>query len=45
MFVAAASFGDGVAAVVLRSVAAAASERAAGAHRLWRHAEPAAFLA
>jgi hypothetical protein len=33
MFVAAASFGDGVAAVVLRSVAAAASERAAGAHR------------
>src|SRR6516225_11982877 len=33
MFVAAASFGDGVAAVVLRSIAAAASERAAGAHR------------
>ena len=44
MFVAAALFGDGAAAVVLRSVAAA-SERAAGAHRLWRHAEPAAFLA
>ena len=33
MFVAAASFGDGVAAMVLRSIAAAASERATGAHR------------